>query len=118
MEPPRRSTKDPLTIKFDRVFDRELLQRGIVVSDVGGHQIPGAISIENFEQAWVFTPTNAWRSEHVRIVVDTSLEDVAGNNFRELLDHSVNTIASSLTHKIVSLELKPSPAHNKANKVN
>ena len=49
--------------------------------------IDGRIDIEKAEQNWRFTPAKPWPAEKLRLVVDSTLEDVAGNNFHDLLDH-------------------------------
>jgi hypothetical protein len=105
---PELSTIDPLTITFDRPFDHQLTQTAITVRDEDGHIVPGKVSVENFEQTWHFTPDAAWSTPTIRIVVDARLEDVAGNNFRELLDHSVETDVADIDQKTIHLDLRPS----------
>jgi len=109
MKLPRSSTSDQLVIEFDRSFDYELLQSGIVVLDEDGQIIPGTVTIEQGESNWRFTPNELWKSKQVQIVIDSRLEDVAGNNFRELLDHSANTEMQNTHQQIVTLNLKPPP---------
>lgn len=106
---PRKETNDPLIIKFDRPFDYELLQHGISVLGEGGETIRGAISVEKHEQIWRFDPKGNWRNSQIQIAVDTQLEDVAGNNFIDLLDHLVGTEALPDDQKLISLNLEASP---------
>lgn len=105
---PRRWTNDPLVIEFDRPFDYEQLRGGISVSGEDGRAIPGVISIENQEQAWRFEREGLWRNDQIHIFLDTELEDVAGNNLVELLDHSVNTKPSGNPQNTITLDLKTS----------
>ena len=78
-------TREALEVRFDRPFDRHLLTAGIRVVTSDGKRVNGTVHIGESERVWRFTPNEAW-AEDVRIVVDGRLEDVAGNNFRDLLD--------------------------------
>lgn len=104
---PRTSTREPLVIEFDRPFDRELAQAGITVLNLDGHFIPGTVFVENHEKTWRFKPQAAWPDQSVQIKVDARLEDVAGNNFTELLDHSVGIDVETMNSKRITLELQP-----------
>lgn len=79
--------KEPLTVTFDRPFDRHLLSQDIRVTAEDGRAIDGSIDIGDGEQSWSFTPNEIWSQEKIQIVVSPELEDVAANNFRDLLDH-------------------------------
>lgn len=111
IKPPRISTRDPLVIEFDRSFDHELLKSGITVLDNVGRPIQGAISISTQEKTWRFSRIGEWKYSQVHIVVDTQLEDVAGNNLIELLDHSVGSevLEQISNQKVITLALKPAP---------
>lgn len=81
-------TTDPLHITFDRPFDRQLLSKDIQVVTKDGQIVGGMIQVGASETSWSFTPNEAWTEGELNVVADTDLEDVAGNNFRDLLDHS------------------------------
>ncbi len=106
---PRNLTNDPLVIEFDRPFDHALLQSGISVRDANGRPILGDITIDKHERAWRFNRNGSWRNAQIQIAIDTQLEDVAGNNFIELLDHSVGTESSKANQNLIILDLKPTP---------
>jgi hypothetical protein len=61
-------------------MDQALLERMIWVTD--GGKATGAAAITEHETRWQFTPQRQWTSGSYRIVVDTRLEDPAGNNLR------------------------------------
>lgn len=109
IEKPRRSTRDPLVINFDRPFDLPLAQGAIAVLGEDGAAISGSVTIESHQRAWRFEPEEVWSDVSVRLVVDARLEDVAGNNFRELLDHSVETDVLDIDQTSVTLVLNPAP---------
>jgi hypothetical protein len=105
---PKFTTLDPLVITFDRPFDHQLAQNAITVLDAGGHIVTGTVSVESHEKTWRFVPDDAWSSRVISLVVDARFEDVAGNNFRELLDHSVETQVADVDQKTIRLDLRPS----------
>jgi hypothetical protein len=84
-------TTDPLHIAFDRPFDRHLLSKDIQVVAKDGRMIGGMIHVGAGETSWRFTPNEAWTQSEFIVVASTDLEDVAGNNFRDLLDHLETT---------------------------
>lgn len=107
IEPPRALSRDSLVIHFDRPFDHQLAQRGITILGENGQVISGTASVNNHENSWRFDPETVWTSATARIVVDARLEDVAGNNLRELLDHSVGTDLAVIDQKTITVKLGP-----------
>ena len=105
VQSPEIKTLNPLVIKFDRPFDHQLAQGGIKVLDEDGNLIVGSVSIEDNEKTWRFQPENEWKGTSIQLVVDARLEDVAGNNFKDLLDHSVNTDVKSIIQIRFEVEL-------------
>lgn len=87
--PPRPGTREAMRIVFDRPFDRHLLDDALHVVDGDGQPVGGTPHPGDHETSWWFTPDEPWTTGDVRIVIDDALEDVAGNNFRELLDRDV-----------------------------
>ncbi len=90
---PRLRTLDPLDIRFDRPFDHVQLRHAIVVQDTRGRPIGGSVSVLQNGSVWRFVPDDVWIDPEILVAVDATLEDVAGNNFREVLDHAVGTPA-------------------------
>ena len=88
---PRAASRDALVLTFDRPFDRIQLEHSLVVRDADGNRIKGTVEIMRHETAWRFVPFEKWGVGDVTIVVDARLEDVAGNNFRETLDHALGS---------------------------
>jgi hypothetical protein len=80
-------TQGSLYVTFDRPFDRHLMAQKIRVTDNEGQGIEGAFIVGSGERSLIFTPDIAWSGETIQILVDPTLEDVAANNFRDLLDH-------------------------------
>lgn len=103
--PPAPGTTDPLTIRFDRPFDNQLLRKDIrLLADTGG-VIEGRITLADNQQMWQFRPTAPWRDGTLRLVVASTLEDVAGNNFKDLLDHTIDTETREIDDLILTIPL-------------
>lgn len=84
-------TTDPLHIIFDRPFDRHLLNSQIQVITEDGQDVDGVVHVGASETSWSFTPNEAWTQNEFTLFASIELEDVAGNNFRDLLDHLQTT---------------------------
>ncbi|MBU1307489.1 MAG: hypothetical protein KKF33_18445 [Alphaproteobacteria bacterium] len=89
--PPRIGTHMPLVLRFDRPFDRFQLPQAIALRNAAGQRLPGRVEVRDNATVWQFTPDDPWGDRDVTVEVDAVLEDVAGNNFREVLDHAVGT---------------------------
>src|SRR5258706_7971237 len=77
---PRAGTKEMLSIEFDKPLDHAMLARVLSVRDATGRDLGGTVSIDEQEQRWSFTPRLPWeRGRHV-VVVESILEDLAGNS--------------------------------------
>jgi hypothetical protein len=79
IEPPRRGTREPLTVRFPHPLDEGLLQRALGVQDPSGATLDGVVTIGDGETAWTFLPAAGWRDAGYGLVVLTVLEDPAGN---------------------------------------
>ena len=83
-------TQGALYVTFDRPFDRHLLDQSIHVTGGDGRDIEGILIVGGNERSLIFTQHAAWSVDAIQIIVDATLEDVAANNFRDLLDHVGN----------------------------
>ena len=80
MEPPAAGTHGPLTLLFPKPMDQALAQRVIQVVNDANQLIEGKVALEDHERRWKFTPTEAWRRGSHALQVQTTIEDLAGNN--------------------------------------
>ena len=110
VEQPKLHSLDPMVIDFHRAFDYQLVQTGIRLQDSLGKIISGTVSIENHQTRWRFMPERPWMDPQLHIMVDAHLEDVAGNNFRELLDRPVASEPLNVDQHSVTLTLLPASA--------
>jgi hypothetical protein len=77
---PDASTTDPLTVLFPESLDHGMLHRVLWVVDAAGNRIDGTVATAKAETVWRFTPTAGWKAGNYKLVVDTALEDLAGNS--------------------------------------
>jgi hypothetical protein len=77
---------DPLVIRFPEPLDHAMLFRVLVVVDRAGHAVAGKVAVDSAETRWELTPEESWQPGDYAVVVETSLEDLAGNSIARLFD--------------------------------
>lgn len=80
VSPPAVASRDPLTVVVNEPLDHALLERSLKVVDAAGRVVDGEVSIEDEETCWRFRPNTDWQVGAYRIVIDSRLEDRAGNS--------------------------------------
>ena len=80
VRPPKPGTRAPLAVTFPGPLDHALAQRLIQVADASGRPVAGRVALEDQERRWTFTPRGPWRRGAYKLVIQTTLEDLAGNN--------------------------------------
>lgn len=98
---------DPLIIHFDRPFDSVQVGHSITVLSSGGQVLLGSVKLSNDSRTWRFTPVAPWSGDQIELVIDARLEDVAGNNFRDVLDHPVGSHPLDIDEVVVPVKLLP-----------
>jgi hypothetical protein len=86
VEPPREGTREPLAVIFPDPMDQALALRLIGVAESSGKAVGGAAALADGERRWTFTPRESWRRGSYRLVVQTTIEDLAGNNIGKPFD--------------------------------
>jgi hypothetical protein len=80
IETPKAGTRTPLTVTFPEPMDQALTQRVFGVVLASGVTIAGQVALTEQERRWEFTPVGPWLTGNYHIVIQTTLEDLAGNN--------------------------------------
>lgn len=80
IEPPRARSQGPLALLFPEPMDHALAQRVIQVVNDSDQLVEGKVALGDHERRWTFTPSQAWRRGSHRLQVQTTIEDLAGNN--------------------------------------
>ena len=97
---PRASTRDPLEIEFSDPMDHALAQRMIHILDVAG-----TAKLSNNERTWTFTPDQPWKPGKHRLMVQTTIEDLAGNNIGKPFEVDLfSDVQKRITRETVSRE--------------
>lgn len=103
---PKLNSKDTLKITFHRPFDYELLQQYIHVFSDDNSEIKGKIIVKKNETEWLFSPNEEWKTKEIRLVINGNLEDVAGNNFKDLMDHRLQDGTKGVSFVEIPIKLK------------
>ena len=100
---PRAGTSDALTVVFPSPMNYALLQRMLQVANARG-PIIGTVSADRQETEWRFTPQEPWKAGDYHLVVDTGLEDLAGNHIGQAFDIDVfERVTQHITTNTISL---------------
>jgi hypothetical protein len=86
LAPGHAGTREPLTVTFPEPMDHALACRMIRPALAGGTLIEGDAMTEDEERGWKFTPRQPWRAGRHQLVIQTTIEDLAGNNIGKPFD--------------------------------
>jgi hypothetical protein len=86
IEPPRRGTRDALAVSFREPMDQALARRMVRVTRASGEPVEGEPALDQEERRWTFVPARPWRRGQYRLVIQTTIEDLAGNNIGKPFD--------------------------------
>jgi hypothetical protein len=88
ISPPQAGVPGVLTVAFPEPMNYALLQRMLQVKGPRG-VVPGTVSIGHDEMEWRFLPRDRWEPGSYQVVVDTGIEDLAGNHIGQPFDIDV-----------------------------
>jgi hypothetical protein len=77
---PAAASVEPLGVSFPESMDRALALRLLQVVRDDGSPIEGIATVDNAERRWTFKPSHPWHAGLHRLLVPSTLEDLAGNN--------------------------------------
>jgi hypothetical protein len=80
IQAPAGNTRAALSIVFSESMDHALAQRMIRVTDPAGQTVAGSPVLSDEERCWAFTPVNTWQAGPYQLWIQTTIEDLAGNN--------------------------------------
>ncbi|MEM7313896.1 MAG: hypothetical protein AAF497_12165 [Planctomycetota bacterium] len=92
VQAPSFASRAPLTITWNSSLDYGMLQRTISVLNKQGAVVAGTAKLGNKETSWSFTPTLEWQADKYTLEIDSTLEDVCGNNFLQPFDVDMTTV--------------------------
>ena len=80
VQAPAANSRDPFVVTFSKPMDQALALRMLQVVNAAGQGIAGSVALTEQERRWVFTPNQPWTRGSYQLMVQTTLEDLAGNN--------------------------------------
>jgi hypothetical protein len=105
--PPKTATLDPLSMTFPEPMDHALAERMIRVLDESGALLEGKSAMENQERRWTFIPIRPWRPGSYELSVQTTIEDLAGNNIGKPFEVDlVEPAQRRMVHSTLKLSFK------------
>ncbi len=104
MNTPHSGTRESLVITLDEPLDHAMLEWAISVHRSSGSTCQGIVEIHDQETTWNWKPESEWEKGSYVLIIDTALEDRAGNSigqpFEVLLSESKGEpTVSGLTRK-------------------
>ncbi|SDF79968.1 hypothetical protein SAMN04487996_112228 [Dyadobacter soli] len=103
LESPSATTKNALKIGFKEPLDHSLLQEVFTVHDSNGAKVAGQWQVDKAEMQCRFIPNAAWKSGNYKLLIETRLEDLAGNNLIRPFDRDITQKSKPVTTEIIEL---------------
>ena len=80
MNKPHSGTRESLVITLDEPLDHAMLEWAISIQSSSGSPCKGIVEIGDQETTWNWTPDSKWEKGSYVLIIDTTLEDRAGNS--------------------------------------
>lgn len=104
---PTSGTRNPLVVGFPEPMDNALTQRVIHIADASGQTVAGQTRLTDQERRWSFQPLGPWKPGQHQLVIQTTIEDLAGNNIGKPFDVDLfEGVQRRLTNATVKLPLR------------
>jgi len=104
---PKSGSRDPLVIDFQEPLDSALVQRLIQARLANGTPVTGTISLSDNERRWTLKPEIPWLAGPYQLVINTIIEDLAGNNIGKPFDVDVfEDVQRSVPSETVSIDFE------------
>jgi Bacterial Ig-like domain len=104
------STGRPLAqsvdIQFDRVMDPALLEDQLGVEDDKSRPIAGSMRVTGGGRGLQFRPAHRLKNGSYQIKIRPLLEDVAGNQISETLDHAVSDVSGESAELVIAFVVR------------
>ena len=86
LDVPKPGTKEPLMISFHESLDHVLAKKTISIADANGNEVNGTLRLNDFGSVIYFLPGSKWKPGIYNLLIESRLEDLAGNNLDRLFD--------------------------------
>jgi hypothetical protein len=101
IETPPKGTTQALEIHVKEALDYVLLQNTIRIIDARGKTINGVIQVNDMEARVQFVPAAPWMTGAYKVLVESRLEDLAGNNLNRLFDRDITDTGTKPSQQVV-----------------
>jgi hypothetical protein len=95
---PKAGTSAAVEVEFPHPMNYPLLLRMLRVSNV-----EGTLEVDHQEMRWRFTPREPWKPGEYQLVVDSGIEDLAGNHVGQPFDTDMQAAKPAAPPKTISL---------------
>ena len=110
LSPPPAGSLEPLELDFGAPLDHALLHRLLWVEGEKGRRVEGKISVYGGERRWSLQPRQEWSPGSYRLMIRSTLEDLAGNGIDKPFEVDLfEQVRSRVDSKIRSREFTVSP---------
>ncbi|MCH8829171.1 MAG: hypothetical protein IID45_06295, partial [Planctomycetes bacterium] len=99
---PKAGTREPLVCRFPQPLDWALLHSELRIEQSSGERMPGRIEVGKDERTWSFHPAAAWQPGRYRLMVNSLLEDLAGNSIERKFNVDLSKRAKPSIAKTVA----------------
>lgn len=86
---PQSNTRQSLSISFNESLDYALLKNTISIILIDGQIVSGKVIVNIKEDSVSFYPDSNWKPGNYHLIIDSKLEDLAGNNLNRLFDRDL-----------------------------
>jgi len=87
--PPKAGSQQPLTIDAGEPLDHFLLMESFRVAGKDGNTIKGKFETDQKDKICSFTPAETWVAGNYALLIESKLEDLAGNNLNRPFDRDI-----------------------------
>jgi hypothetical protein len=111
IRPPAAEGTAPLVVTSPEPLDHALFGRLVRVQGPDGRDVEGRATVSHEETVWSFAPDRPWSAGAYRLVVDTTLEDLAGNNLQRPFELDVfDRVARRIEARVLTRLFEVRPA--------
>lgn len=107
---PKVESLEPVELSFGEAMDAALAVAEIQVVDAYQRVVPGEKMLTESESRWQFIPQTPWKGQTYTVLVNSRLEDLAGNNLLHAFDSDSNQDRGHHSiHRTLPFPFEPKP---------
>lgn len=105
---PEKNTNKALDIFIDEAVDHFLLLECLYIKNDDGGIVKGTLQVDSTDKIYSFLPAASWSAGNYSLVIESRLEDLAGNNLNRPFDRDITTtkLAEPRKEYVVKFQMK------------